>query len=304
MADASFSGMLIPLDGSKTSENVLPYARTLARNLQIPVEFMEAIDVARVAMHTSAEKSIHLDTLAGDIERKSENYLRKIAESFSRTAVQCTVARGKAENAIIDKAAADEKALIAMATHGRSGISRWLLGSVAEKVLRGARNPLFLVRASQDAQTEGEADIKSIIVTLDGSELAESVLPTAINLARLLDLEVILFRAYELPAAAYYGKEDHLPDYDELKNQVKQEAGAYLDAKAAAIKAGGIEKVSSALIEGPGPGEIITFAQKTPNAVVAMCTHGRSGVQRWMLGSVTERVLRHSGDPVLVVRAK
>ena len=103
MAAAGFSRMLIPLDGSKTSENVLPYARTLARNLQIPVEFMEAIDVARVAMHTSAEKSIHLDTLAGDIEHKSENYLRKIAESFSRTAVQCTVARGKAENAIIDK---------------------------------------------------------------------------------------------------------------------------------------------------------------------------------------------------------
>jgi len=304
MADASYSSMLIPLDGSKTSENVLPYARTLARVLGIPVELVETIDIARAATHTAVEKGTHLDTLAGDIERKSENYLRKIAESFSATTIQCTVARGKAENAIIDKAAADERALIAMATHGRSGISRWLLGSVAEKVLRGARNPLFLVRATQDGQTEGEAHIKSIIVTLDGSELAESVLPSALNLARLLGLEVILFRAYELPATAYYGKEDYLPNYDELKNQVKQEASAYLNAKAAAIKAGGLEKVSSALMEGPGPGEIITYAQKTPNAVVAMCTHGRSGVQRWMLGSVTERVVRHSGNPVLVVRAK
>jgi nucleotide-binding universal stress UspA family protein len=301
--DDKYTRMLIPLDGSKTAENVLPYARTLARTLQIPVELMEVFDIARVATHIPADKGPHLDTVMAEMERRSEDYLRKIAESFSRVSVQCTVAKGRPENAIIEKAAADERALIAMATHGRSGISRWLLGSVAEKVLRGARNPLFLVRASQEGQTEGEADIKSIIVTLDGSELAESVLPTAVNLALLLNLEMVLFRAYELPATAYYGNEDYLPNYDQLRDQVKEEAAAYLDAKAAAIKAGGLEKVSSMLMEGPGPDEIITYARKTPNAIVAMCTHGRSGVQRWVLGSVTEKVVRHSGDPVLVVRA-
>ena len=303
MPHDGYTWMLVPLDGSKTAENVLPYARILARTFQIPVELMEVIDIAREAAHIPAEKGLHLDLLVAEMERKSEAYLRKIAESFSQATVRCTVAKGRPENAIIEKVAADERALIAMATHGRSGISRWLLGSVAEKVLRGARNPLFLVRASQDGQTEGEADVKSIIVTLDGSELAELALPTAVKFARLLNLEVVLFRAYELPATAYYGREDYLPNYDQLKEQARQEAAAYLDAKAAAIKAGGLEKVSSMLMEGPGPDEIITYARKTPNALVAMCTHGRSGVQRWVLGSVTEKVVRHSGDPVLVVRA-
>ncbi len=298
-----YSRMLIPLDGSQTAENVLPYARLLARTLQIPVELMEVIDIAGVATHISAQKGRHLDTLMAELEHKSEDYLKKVAESFSGVSVTCTVEKGRPENAIIEKAAPDKRAFIAMATHGRSGISRWLLGSIAEKVLRGAQNPLLLVRASEEGQTEGEANIKSIIVPLDGSELAESVLPTAVNVARLLNLEVILLRAYELPAAAYYGNEDYLPNYEALKSLGKEEVQAYLDAKAAAIKASGLEKVSAVLLEGPGPNEIIGYARQIPNALVAMCTHGRSGVQRWVLGSVTEKVVRHSGDPVLVVRA-
>ena len=86
-----------------------------------------------------------------------------------------------------------------MATHGRSGLNRFLLGSVAEKVLRGTVNPLLLVRATGEAKSDGEATLKSIIVPLDGSELAESVLPMVAGVAKKLDLEVVLFRAYHIP---------------------------------------------------------------------------------------------------------
>ena len=181
-------------------------------------------------------------------------------------------------------------------------MSRWLFGSIAEKVLRAATNPLLLVRASEEALTEGEAVLRSIIVPLDGSELAESVLPTAVKFARLFNVGMVLFRTYELPASAYYGRENYLPNYEELKNRVKEQAQDYLDKRIEAIKAERVQRVSSVLIEGSGPNEIIDYARKTPNALITMCTHGRSGVKRWVLGSVTEKVVRHSGDPVLVMR--
>ena len=168
--------------------------------------------------------------------------------------------------------------------------------------MRATTNPLLLVRANEEAPTEGETTLKSIIVPLDGSELAESVLPTAVKFARLLNIGMVLFRAYELPASAYYGKENHLPNYEELKNRVKEQAQDYLDKRIEAIKAEGVQTVSSVLIEGSGPNEIIDYARESPNALITMCTHGRSGVKRWVLGSVTEKVARHSGDPVLIMR--
>ena len=85
---------------------------------------------------------------------------------------------------MIEKAAADKNTLIVMATHGRSGIQRWLLGSVADKVLHGATNHLFLVRASDQGKTDGEAALKTVIVPLDGSPLAEQVLPYVVELRK------------------------------------------------------------------------------------------------------------------------
>ena len=297
-----YTRMLIPLDGSKTAENVLPYGRILARAFQIPAELMEILDIAGMTSHVAGEKARHLDTFVTEGERSSEQYLQKIAGSFSDVNVRCTVEKGRPEDVIIEKAAADKTTLIAMATHGRSGMSRWLLGSIAEKVLRATTNSLLLVRANEKASTEGEAVLRSIIVPLDGSELAESVLPTAVKFARLLNIGMVLFRAYELPASAYYGRENYLPNYEELKNRVKEQAQDYLDKRIEAIKADGVQTVSSVLSEGPGPNEIIDYARKSPNALITMCTHGRSGVKRWVLGSVTEKVVRHSGDPVLVMR--
>ena len=103
---------------------------------------------------------------------------------------------------IIDKAAADPGTLIDMATHGDSGIKRWLLGSVSEKVLRGARNHLLLARATEQAKPADQATLKTVIVPLDGSALAEKALPVVAGLAKRVKLAVVLFRAYTLPTSA------------------------------------------------------------------------------------------------------
>ena len=297
-----FTRILIPLDGSKTAEKVLPYARFLAEALKLPIELLAVVDIAEMAAHISAERARHLDTMIEDSARSSEQYLKRVAGMFPGANTKCTVEKGKAEQAIIETAAVDKGALVTMATHGRSGMNRWLLGSVAEKVLRGGTNPLLLVRATEEAKAE--ATLKSIVVPLDGSELAESVLPTVAELAKTLKLAVVLFRAYNIPTSAYASGEGYYAvNYEELLTAMREEAVDYLEKRTEAVKKLGIANVSYVAQEGFAADEIISLARKSQDNLIAMCTHGRSGVKRWMLGSITETVVRHSSDPVLVIRA-
>jgi nucleotide-binding universal stress UspA family protein len=301
-----YTRMLIPLDGSKTAEAVLPYARLLAGRLKLPVELLTVIDVVEFARRIPSDKAQILHNVLENATRRSEQYLKGVAATFSDADVTCTVEKGAdAAEIIIERAAADKGAFIHMATHGSSGIDRWLLGSVAEKVLRGARNPLFLVRATDRDKTAAEATLRSVVVPLDGSELAERVLPAVAELAKRLTLEVVLFRAYSLPKSALaVDPEAHLLVADEqLISAMRDEAVAYLEKKAEEMKRSGVDKTRYIAEYGLAADEIIALARKTPDNFIAMSTHGRSGVKRWVLGSVTETVVRHSGDPVLVIRA-
>jgi nucleotide-binding universal stress UspA family protein len=149
------------------------------------------------------------------------------------------------------------------------------------------------------------AALKSVVVPLDGSELAESVLPSVEELAKQLDLDVILLRVYGVPYGAYSVGEGfyNVGQLQAFLSTLRDEALEYLESKATELKKKGIVKVSSVAKDGFGADEIIAFTRRLPDTLIAMCSHGHSGVKRWMLGSVTETVVRHSGNPVLVVRA-
>jgi len=129
--------MLIPLDGSKVAEQVLPYARFLARALTISVELLEVVDPEALNLLANPEQGRYIDTLLAEKKESRKTYLEAIARSFQAARIKCFVEAGKAEEVIIEKAATDKETLVVMATHGRSGIQRWLLGSVAEKVYTG-----------------------------------------------------------------------------------------------------------------------------------------------------------------------
>jgi nucleotide-binding universal stress UspA family protein len=299
-----YTRILIPLDGSEAAEAVLPYAGALAAGFKSAIELLSVVDIGAMAAHLAADRARYLDTLIATAEKNSADYLAKLAKTFSHSITECRVVRGKPEGAILETASRDRDTLIAMATHGRSGAARWLLGSVAEKVLRGTTNPLFLVRAGIDPKLPLQPIINSIVVPLDGSPLAEQMLPIVSSWAQALDVEVTLVRAFEFPAAAYYGSEDFLPDYDAMREEARKEAADYLRQKADSLISEGVRTVSILTMEGPAADQIISFARTAPRAVIAMSTHGRSGVRRWILGSVTEKVVRHGNDPVLVVRGE
>jgi nucleotide-binding universal stress UspA family protein len=298
-----YSQMLIPLDGSNVSEQVLPYARTLARNLHLPVELLAVVDVVGLAASLGGESKPKVESVIADTWRSSAAFLEKISKTFSEVSVTCTVEKGRPGEVVIEKAGADNNTLIAMATHGRSGVDRWLLGSVAEKVLRGTRNPLLLVRAAKSGQSEGEAALKSVIVPLDGSPLAEKALPYATALAKTMDLELLLVRVYALEQTiSTY--DDYIPDWNKLEALSKGGALSYLDQKAADLRQTGMVHISQLALEGEAAEQIIEVANRTPDSLVVICSHGRSGVGRWVLGSVAERVAHHSAGPVLVIRAE
>jgi nucleotide-binding universal stress UspA family protein len=301
-----YKKILIPLDGSAAAESVLPYARMIARRLALPVDLLEVVDFTELARSVSAADGLFLDRVAKDEARRSGVYLAGISQSFSGIAARCLVKQGRAADIIVEMAAAEKDTLIMMATHGRSGFNRFFLGSVTEKVLRATSSPLLVVRAKEGAVTGGEQVFKSLVVPLDGSELAESVIPSVVALAKQLDLEVVLFRAFAIPYGAYTAGEGF---YDPVNLEgflarLREETIDYLENKTAELKRKGIEKVSYVAKEGLSADEIIKFARATPDNLIAMCTHGYSGVKRWVLGSVTETVVRHVGDPVLVLRAQ
>lgn len=290
-----YNRILVPLDGSNLAAGILPYVRWLARVLKVPVELLYVDDPARLAPYSPRMQR-------GD-------FLEKVAASFSGGAnVKCTTESGSPAGVIINMASAAPGMLVGIATHGYSGAARWLLGSVAEKVLRALTSDLLLVRP-HGVTAEGEAELKTVLVPLDCSAPAEKVLPTVSELAHSLDLEVQLVHVtkhvYAGPPDAFLPVFGAIPNLKELWEQDKAQASEYLAGKVAQLRAQGLAKLSSKVIDGGvdgAAGEIIDYAQKIPGTLIAMTSHGQTGIGRWLIGSVTERVVCHSTTPVLVTR--
>lgn len=293
-----YTRMLVALDGSKTAENVLPYARSLAKALKIPVQLISVIEIGH---YTSDARASYLDSLIDAAIRRNQEYLQRVAKTFPSASVGCTVEAGVPEEVIITKAAENRGNLIAMATHGRSGFNRWLLGSVAEKVV--ASNPVLLVRGIEDAKTEGEMAPERVIVPLDGSQLAEAVMPIVVELAKAANLKIVLLRTFSVPPIMYsISHEDFLHALNNMLTELKSEATSYLDKTADQLKSKGLADVVQIVSDGEPAETIIELARGAPNSLIVMCTHGHSGVKSWVFGSVTEKVVRHGGNPVLVIR--
>ncbi len=299
-----YKKLLVPLDGSATAEGVLPYVRAFATGLGIPVHLLQAMDPESLIPSPAAQPGRPHNILTAEREHDGD-YLKKIVASFPDPAtVSCSVRIGKPAEVIIEVAATDIDTLIAMATHGRSGLGRWLLGSVAEKVLHGAENDVLLSRLIAPIErNSAAAHLERLVVPLDGSELAEKALPCAVQLAKKMNLELMLLRVYLMPGVAY-PTGSYAPDWKLLDQEKKEIASEYLEGKIRQLRNEGLGRVSFTALEGSAAEKIIDVARENSGSLIAISTHGASGVGRWLLGSITERVIRHSETAVLVVRAK
>jgi nucleotide-binding universal stress UspA family protein len=288
-----FEKIVVPLDGSQAAEVVLPFLKNIA------VKF--ASDIALVSVS---------EISAPDVKHLYFSYLEVVRNKIENELLECMPSKdirihseflpGHPAREILHYSTQHQMDLIIMASKGSSGLSPWILGNIAAKVLRAASQPVLLVRSSSNGNRHEKGSIKKILVPLDGSTRGAMALPYVEALARATQAEIILFRVVVIPDnhAIYSGAYVVIPQPDELKG----EAIKYLSGMARPLQESGL-KVSGIIGWGVPADAIIEYAKSNDVDLIAMSTHGRTGIGKWVFGSVTDKVL-HAGDtPVLVVRS-
>lgn len=305
-----YSRILVPLDGSELSEQALPYARHLGEGLSARIDLLHIVEHAPTQLMgfaTAADFEREWEERASD----TQEYLGKTSGALKETGVtvNCMVHEGKPASCIVDEAKNVPETLIAMSTHGRAGIARWTLGSITSKVLHATTAPLLVVHPLEgNLPGLTEVKLETIITPLDGSPLAEQSLPYVAELAKSLNLHVVLLMVAP-PDVEYGGWVSTSPvptstRYVDIATQVEAEASDYIEKIGQQLEEQGLSSIEKRILHGHAASTIVDLAMKTPNSMVAITSHGRSAVGRWALGSVADRIVRHAGKPVLITRAK
>lgn len=310
------------MDGTEVSEGVIPFVTRLARDMKMRAVLGRAIDVHHMRdegldsslgrvleglgprIRDSADVEPWQTELADRIERELKVPLDSLAGDMALEGIdaETAVEYGRASDTIITMARESGCDLIAMSTRGRSILTSGLLGSVTYRVIHESTVPVLAIAPERGRLHPEAADrINRVVVPLDGSAFAETVLPYATTLARRMGLTMTLLRV--LPDdAPIFGDSISLVDMlAAVEEEATEGANKYLAGVARRVRESGLT-VDEVLLRGKASSGITEYAKATEHSMIALTTHGRSGVSRLLLGSVAEAVVRESGCPVLVVR--
>lgn len=302
--------ILVPLDGSTFAERALPLATALARSSGATLYLVHAhaplivLGPGPYALRGMAT----IDSENDGKRRASERaYLERLGSEVARSGglrVNVAMVDWPIPEALCDYVARADIDLVVMTTHGRGGIERLWLGSVADAFVRHSHVPVLLVRP-HDGMVDVDAThpIRNILVPLDGSPLSKQIVEPAFMLATQTVARLRLIQVVEPVTTAIY---DPLAYGSEAARQATDEriseAGFWLAGIAAPLRARGAE-VETAVLTDPLPARaILEYAQQHAADVIAMATHGRGGVARLLIGSVADKVLRGADIPVLLLR--
>ena len=293
-----YEKILVPLDGSALAEVALPYAELISGKLGSEVTLIYIHEANGVSNQRMGQ--FYMERMVEVTKQGAERGCRLSGDPGIK--VKSAVQVGNPAEEIIGYAGKENVDLIVMATHGQSGIKNWALGNVAEKVVRATDRPVMLIRAN-GACTE-KVNISSILLPLDGSKEGEAALPHIEQLASKLGARVILLQVLATGYTGYIGLGYTYVAYTE--QQIASDSALakdYLDKVGGRLRQSGIAAESVVRL-GNAAEEIIDFTDKIGADLVAMSTHGRSGIGRWVFGSVAERVLHSGNKPLLLVRAQ
>lgn len=292
-----YKRILVPLDGSDLSQQSLPYAQYIAEKAGASLDIIQVIEVSTARLPRTVDAGPHGQHSISDehLGQSLETIAAGLRESI--VSVRTLIIEGLPAEAILNEAARVEGTLIVMTTHGRSGLSRLWLGSVADKVVRQAVSPVLVVTPTDHGQPRDAFQFPgSIVLTLDGSELAEKAMPHAVGLSTTLMLGLTLLRVVD-PLGTSSDASTHAAHVAQLQREAK----AYLQQIAARLMKEGVSSVSHVVATGYPALAILDSLSASGEQLVVMATHGRSGIGRLLLGSVTDRVIRNAQGPVLVV---
>ncbi len=297
--------IILPLDGSDLSNQARDLAVAIASRANARLTLVTAPEVygLDMAWYTGAAPEatlpmVPITELMAEARRAAADFLaaQQAALEPQGLTVSTVVIDDMPARAIVQAAEDEEAWLIVMATHGRGGLTRWALGSVADKVLQTAAAPVLVVRAGTRHITP---DFDQILVPLDGSRLAEAVLPSVTRLATAFgSLVTLAFVSQEARLGMETAK------MTEAQQREVERMAAYLAEQVERLRAAGVT-AESEMLAGENPAEVLLHRVGRGDIdLVALTTHGRGGLSRWAYGSVADRLIRHADSPTLILRSQ
>jgi nucleotide-binding universal stress UspA family protein len=287
----AYRKVLVPLDGSELAERAIPYAKTVAKTKGSEV-ILFTVSIAFIEQ----------------LDRPMKAYLELNSKELQSHGIKAStaIAYGDVADEIISFADKNNINLIIISTHGYSGIKRWVLGSIARKVLYGTCAHVLLIKSK--APKVSKVELKKLLLPLDGSAFSEAPIPFAEELTKGTEAEIILTVISEPPLVPSYGERPINPTWEKYRDtlwaEMQKQASEYIEKIKTRLEKQRV-KVKSQII----PGElgkvaesIMQVAQKENVDLIAMATHGRTGVSRWVYGGITNRIVEQSLQPVLLIR--
>lgn len=322
-----FTTILVPLDGSKRAETALPLAARIAQQSGATLVLVRVVSVLSEYWPTisTAYPSLTESAVEADLAEAS-TYLEEVASTgeLAGLSVKTTVHYGPVVPTILSVATSYASNLIVLCSHGSAGMIHWMMGSVAEKIARHATVPVLVVREGHvpsASMPAGSGRPMRMLVPLDGSLSAQAALEPGTALLNALarpgeQAALHLVRVCQPLSAAGRRTDDGWQDEEELGRARETLRSTVEQIQAGALAPSINERrlpvtwsvvrdmdIARALVEIAERGEETQSANGARECqFIAMSTHGRSGFQRWMLGSITERVLHATTLPILIVR--
>ncbi len=284
-----YERILVPLDGSELAEGVLPYVKELAEKLK-----------SEVILFTIAGKGDYF-------ERPLRAYLEKRANEFQELGVKASpmVIQGDPAIEILDFSETNDIGLIIISTHGHTGPSVWNLGNVARKVLQKSTIPIIMINSSGLETVTVPKEQRKILLLLDGSQFAESIIPYVENLAEGIYNDIFLLRVVEpikIPRLTIHAGGFDWKSYEkELAIEMEQKARHYLERSEKIFKKKGMN-VHSVTLTGRPAHTILQYVEDNSVNLIALATHGFSGITKWAYGSVASKIIEGSSRPIMLVR--
>jgi nucleotide-binding universal stress UspA family protein len=325
------SNIIVPLDSSHVAECAVPYARALASQSNALITLLSVMEPSSSLPDPPAEEDLPAveespqysgerrysaslpigfnpgqDELTEeefeeitDALREREEYLGYIGDSITEAPVEKKVVYGDPVEEIVKAGGASADSVVVMASHGRSGLGRVLLGNVALKVAERATCPMMIVRALRGPiPSPAEISLGKVLIALDGSDFSEAVLEPVRNLLARERSSMHLLRVVDLDRSWVTGK----PADQDADGRTKRDlAEQYLGSMADRLTAHGYS-TSWDVVEGKPAQRIEEVAAEVDASVVALATHGYSGLKRLAIGSVAEEVLNRATRPIILVR--
>ena len=286
-----FETILAPLDGSQLAEQAIPYITKLAQQFDSEVTIMGVCDSDQTPEGEACRLSIN-----------NQAELLKIATLPAKVTVKPVVITGNAAQQIIDYAEKNNFGLLILTSHGRSGLAPWSVGSTVQKILHlHTTVPLLVIKAKETPEKQ-EDIFGHILLPLDRSQLGESAVPYIIDLTKKFESEVTLFHVIEEGKHIHtIGGLNYVRFLDQDLIRAKIESEKYLNEVASRFL-GTKARIVNEVRTGEPAREILKFVSQQEHCLLAIASHGHSGINVWSLGSVAYKISQSVNQPVLLIK--